>query len=264
MDYLRRAKEISCRARTNIIKVVYRAKGGHVGGSLSVVDILSAIYSVVDEYDVEVILSKGHCLLAWLCVLKEIGEVSEEDLQEYYSDGSKFAGHPKKGSSKSITWGTGSLGHGLAVCCGKAMARPKTSYFCILGDGECNEGSVWESLMFMAQHQLKNITVIIDNNRLESLDLTCNILNIENLEQRLNGLKLNTVRIDGHDMNLAIDLFRRRLVIEDKMQPLVIVADTLKGKGVSYMEGVPMWHHRKLNEAEFRMALKELKEEVRQ
>ena len=156
MNYSQRAKEISYRARTNIVKVVHRARGGHLGGSLSVTDMLAVIYSLKENNNFELILSKGHCLLAWLCVLHEIGEVSEEDLINYYSNGARFSGHPKRNSSKSITWGTGSLGHGLSVCSGKALANPDKKYFCILGDGETNEGSIWEAALAAPKFQLEN------------------------------------------------------------------------------------------------------------
>lgn len=258
LSSLQKAKGISCRARSNILRVVHRAKGGHLGGSLSVVDILSAIYAFNDEFNIEVILSKGHCLLAWICVLHELGEISKDELNNYYCEGSKFAGHPKRGSSKSISWGTGSLGHGLSVTCGKAMVRPEKHYFCILGDGECNEGSVWEGLMFLAQRRLGNVTVIVDNNKQESLDKTCNILDIEDMEKRLSGFKLKVERVDGHDIDRLMQIVGNRLNSQDCADPMVIIADTVKGKGVSFMERVPMWHHRKLSDQELATALSEV------
>ena len=256
-SYLQRAKEISYQTRTNILKIVHQAKGGHLGGSLSVTDILSAIYSFDNFNDFEVILSKGHCLLAWICVLHEIGEIKKEELFDYYTNGARFAGHPKKGSSKSITWGTGSLGHGLSICCGKALANPNKKYFCILGDGETNEGSIWEAFMFLSQHKITNIMVIIDNNKQESLDRTCNILSIENLDKRFSGFNFNSSRINGHDLESLVSQFYTFLSSTYEL-PTVIIADTIKGKGVSFMEGVPMWHHRKLKDDELEQALSQL------
>lgn len=250
-------KDISCRTRINILQIVHKAKGGHLGGSLSVTDILSSIYAFNGSRDFEVILSKGHCLLAWICVLHEVDEISKEDLLSYYSNGSRFAGHPKRGSAKSITWGTGSLGHGLSVCCGKALANPNKKYFCILGDGETNEGSVWEAFMFLSQHNLTNMMVIIDNNKQESLDKTCNILSIEDLERKFSGFKFKSSRIDGHDLESLVLRVSEFLNSKNKL-PTVLIADTIKGKGVSFMEGVPMWHHRKLKDDELKQALSQI------
>jgi transketolase len=200
--------------------------------------------------------------LAWICVLKEIGEVSDEDLNRYYDNGSRFAGHPKKGSCPFVTWSTGSLGHGLSVACGKAMAKPDSHYIVILGDGECNEGSIWEGLMFMSQHRLGNITVIIDNNKQESLDLTRNILDIENLQRRLSGFNFMSKRINGHDLRPMVELLSDRFGSNERFSPLVIIADTVKGKGVSFMEAVPMWHHRKLTDIELFTAVSEVRQEL--
>jgi transketolase len=259
MDYSARAKEISYRSRINIIEIVYRAKGGHLGGSLSVVDILSSCYSMKEKLPFELILSKGHCMLAWLCVLHEVGKVSKAELDSYYVDGSIFGGHPKRGVVDEISWATGSLGHGLSVCCGKAMARPDKKFICILGDGETNEGSVWEGLMFLSQHKINNVLVIIDNNRQESLDLTDNILSIEDLGKRLGGFQLNIARINGHNFKSLVSNIE--LSLRDEVtKPSVIIADTVKGKGVSFMEGDPKWHHRKLKDDERDLAITEIEE----
>lgn len=259
MDYSTKAKEISCRSRINIIETVYRAKGGHLGGSLSVVDILSVCYSMRKEMPFELILSKGHCMLAWLCVLHEVGDVSRDELDSYYRDGSLFGGHPKRGVLEEISWATGSLGHGLSVCCGKAMARPDKKYVCILGDGETNEGSVWEGLMFLSQHRIKNVLVVIDNNKQESLDLTDSILSIERLDKRLSGFEFKVSRLDGHSFDALVPPIKQSLRGELDV-PSVIIADTVKGKGVSFMEGDPKWHHRKLKDEERSVALNEIME----
>ena len=255
--FLKKAKNLSYLSRIDILNAVNLAKGGHLGGSLSVVDILSSIYCFYNKYNFELILSKGHCVLAWLCVLHRIGEINKDDFDKFYSDGSKFAGHPKKDSSNSITWSTGSLGHGLSVTCGKALANKRKKFFCILGDGETNEGSIWEGLMFLSQHQLTNVLVIIDNNKLESLDLTNNILSIENLENRLSGFNFQTSRIDGHNQEKLLEIIESFFKNEYEI-PLVVIADTIKGKGVSFMENVTMWHHRKLKPEEFSIAIKEI------
>ena len=258
-NYLQKAKEFSYLSRIDIINTVYKAKGGHLGGSLSVIDILSSIYSLNDDYKFELILSKGHCLLAWLVTLIRVGEINKEILDNFYCDGSSFGGHPKKDSTKSITWSTGSLGHGLSVACGKALAKRNKKFICILGDGEMNEGSVWEALMFSAQHKLNNLLIIVDNNKQESLALTNEILSIENLNYKLNNMNLNAIRIDGHSAENVLPLIYSFLNKDyDSNKPRVIIADTIKGKGVSFMEGITMWHHRKLKDHEYLTAIKEV------
>ena len=259
--YLKKAKIFSYQSRIDIINTIYKAKGGHVGGSLSVIDILSTIYSFKSKYDFELILSKGHCLLAWIVTLIRIEELDKKVLEEFYKSGSQFGGHPKKGSSKSITWSTGSLGHGLCVSIGKAFANRGKKYFCVVGDGEMNEGSIWEGLMFLSQHKITNLLIIIDNNKQESLTFTEDILNIENLENRLTGFGLNPIRINGHiHEELINELLNFHKNYNDFQKPLIIIADTIKGKGVSFMEKIPKWHHRKLTDEEHIKALNEIKQ----
>ena len=135
LKFSTRAKEFSYQSRIDIVETVYRVKGGHVGGSLSVIDMLSSLYSFYEDFEFELILSKGHCVLAWLTTLVRIGELTPETLSNYYGNNSGFGGHPKKASSNSITWSTGSLGHGLSVACGKALANRLKKFICILGDG---------------------------------------------------------------------------------------------------------------------------------
>ena len=256
-NYSQIAKDYSYQSRIDIIKTVYKAKGGHLGGSLSVIDILSVIYSYHFDYKFELILSKGHCLLAWICSLIRVKELEHILLQDYYKNGSNFGGHPKKGSSDLITWSTGSLGHGLSVSCGKAFANRKKLFICILGDGESNEGSIWEAFMFLKQQKLDNLLVIIDNNKQESLDFTDNILSIGDLEKRIEGIGLKPIRINGHNID-KLNQYIGNFIMKSNSYNDVIIADTVKGKGISFMEKDPKWHHRKIKDEEFDLCLKEL------
>ena len=131
-SYSQKEKEFSYQSRIDIIETVYRVKGGHLGGSLSVIDMLSSIYCFYEDYQFELILSKGHCILAWIITLLRVGEIEKKELLSFYGENSRFGGHPKKDSSKSITWSTGSLGHGLSVTCGKDLANPNKKFFCVL------------------------------------------------------------------------------------------------------------------------------------
>tara|TARA_B100001989_G_C24536987_1_gene465020 strand:+ start:897 stop:1703 length:807 start_codon:yes stop_codon:yes gene_type:complete len=260
--FSQKAKEYSYLSRIDIVKTVYRAKGGHLGGSLSVIDILSSIYAFQGFSSFELILSKGHCLLAWIATLIRTGELKHDVLNNFYNENSRFGGHPKKGSTNSITWSTGSLGHGLSITCGKAFANKNKNYICILGDGELNEGSIWEALMFLSQHNLNNILVMIDNNKQESLARTEEILSVENLELKIGGMRLDVKRIDGHNIDILVeeinDYFYSEFLRE---KPLVLICDTIKGKGVSFMEADPKWHHRKIKDHEYEIALRELEDE---
>ena len=257
--YSQKAKSFSYQSRIDLTNIVYRAKGGHIGGSLSVIDIISSAYALKEISDFEFILSKGHCLLAWLVTLVRVGEIKINDLDNFYSNGSEFGGHPKKGSLKSITWSTGSLGHGLSVSCGKALGNRNKKFICVIGDGESNEGSIWEGFMFMAQHKLSNLLVIVDNNKQESLDFTDNILSISNVQKRLEAIGLKSIDIDGHCIESLIDNIFKFLQ-NSYQEPLVIIAQTVKGKGISFMERVPKWHHRKIKDDELIKALKDLEE----
>ena len=256
--YLKKAKTFSYQSRIDITNIVYKAKGGHIGGSLSVIDILSAIYVFKSNYRFEVILSKGHCILAWLVTLVRTGEIEKNKLEDYYQNGSQFGGHPKQGSTKSITWSTGSLGHGLSVSCGKALANKQKKFICIIGDGESNEGSIWEAFMFISQHKISNLLVILDNNRQESLDFTDKILSLSDCKKRLSAIGLDATQLNGHCLESLINLIFNFLNNDDFNEPKVIVADTIKGKGISFMERVPKWHHRKLKEDEYQTAMNEL------
>jgi transketolase len=204
---------IADQIRLRIINMVVRANGGHLGGSFSVLEILVALYlggilrhSPANpgwEQRDRFILSKGHSCMALYNVLAEAGYFSRESLETYCEEGSIFAGHPEHDLVPGVEATTGSLGHGLPISVGLAMGAKLTKQdgrvYCILGDGECNEGSVWEAFMAGPQFKLNNLVAIIDSNKLESLDRVENILSIEPLGDRLTSFGWDVVQIDGHD-----------------------------------------------------------------
>jgi transketolase len=271
---IKELRKVSSEVRLKVLDVVYKTPGGHIGGSYSVIDILVVLYYNIMKHDPKnsgwidrdyLILSKGHCCLALYAVLEKTGYFNETFLQSYCHNGGLLGGHPKKGDAPGIEATTGSLGHGLSIGCGIALAHKistKTNrIFVIMGDGEMNEGSVWEGLMFASQQKLNNLTIVIDNNRLESLDLTNNILSIEPLEERLTSFGWNVARVDGHNHGELCKSLSTLFNTQDK--PVAIIADTTKGKGVSFMENVPMWHHRKLKDDEYKNAKLELEQDRR-
>lgn len=264
-DLARRANLL----RRAVLEMAIKAKGGHIGGSFSVIDVLTALYLRVLRHDPgnpawagrdRVVFSKGHSCLALYNVLAEAGYFPRGNLDRYCVDGGLFAGHPEHNLVPGVEATTGSLGHGLPIAVGMALAAQMDGTdrrtFAILGDGECNEGSVWEAFMAGPQFKLDRLTVIIDSNKLESLDRVENILNIEPLGERLRHFGWAVREIDGHDMGQILDALES-LPFEPG-RPSAIVAHTVKGKGVSFMENVTMWHYRGPSTEEAQAARAEL------
>lgn len=254
-------ENIATRARLKILEMAYKAGGGHIGGSFSVVDILVALYGGFLRPGDKVIFSKGHSCLALYAVLNAFGLMPDSHLNAYCTNGGVLGGHPKYDPVHGIELSTGSLGHGLSVAVGMAWAAKKrgddTRYFCILGDGECNEGSVWEAFNAAVQFKLGNLMVIIDNNQFESLDTTKNIMNVEPMDARLEQFNFNIVRAPG---NYISDLlfWLGEVAFFAHNYPIVVVADTVKGKGVFFMENSTQWHYRAPTAEEYAIAKIEL------
>ena len=253
--------------RRRILNVA-AGKGGHIGGSFSAVDIILTLYKNILNIDLEdpkwperdrFILSKGHCSLALYAVLEEIGFLEPGELDSYTLKGSRLAGHAEHFEIPAIEMTTGSLGHGISCAAGMALAAKISGknwkVFCVVGDGECNEGSVWETLLFTAQQNLKNLVIIVDNNKMESLDLTKNILSIEPLAEKFASFNFEVREIDGHNFE---EIFLALTTQPKFDKPVIVVANTVKGKGVSFMENTPMWHYRAPSDAELINALVEL------
>ena len=261
----RRANEL----RISILNMAIRANGGHIGGAYSIIDVMTALYFRVLKHDPSnpswpmrdrVIYSKGHGCLALYNVLAGTGYFGEERLTKFSVDDGLLAGHPERGFVPGVEATTGSLGHGLSIAVGMALAdqmdRNGRRVFCVMSDGECNEGSVWEAAMAGPQFKLDNLTLVIDSNKLESLGKVSDIMSIEPLGERFKTFGWAVEEIDGHNMEHIVDRLERAPFEAGK--PSLIVAHTVKGKGVSFMEGVPMWHFRAPNEKEAKLALAEL------
>ena len=253
--------------RRRILKVA-SGKGGHIGGSFSALDIILTLYKNILNIDLEnpkweerdrFILSKGHCSLALYAVLEEIGFLEPGELDNYTLKDSRLAGHAEHFEIPAIEMTTGSLGHGISCAAGMALAAKISGknwkVFCLVGDGECNEGSVWETLLFTAHQNLKNLVIIVDNNKMESLDLTKNILSIEPLAEKFASFNFEVREIDGHNFE---EIFVALTTQPKYEKPVIVVANTVKGKGVSFMENTPMWHYRAPSDSELKNALAEL------
>lgn len=263
-----KSTELSQSIRKLALKMVSDAKASHIGSALSIADIIAVLYAQilsVDPFDPEsdsrdrFILSKGHACVAVYAALAEIGFISHESLKTYGKDGSWLMNHISH-KVDGVEFSTGALGHGLPFGVGKAMSAKvlgkKWRTFVLLSDGEMDEGSNWEALMFAAHHKLENLIAVIDYNKLQSLDSTHATLDLEPLSDKLVAFGCNVVRVDGHDhtnlFNALSDLAPDR--------PTVVIADTIKGKGVSFMENQVAWHYKSPNPSELKIALSEIEE----
>ncbi len=260
-------KTISKEIRLDILEAIIRAKSAHIGSCFSIVDILTVLYFSIlkispnDPYNKSrdiFILSKGHAVVALYAILAKAGFFDHGQLAKYGQDGSKLAGHVTKGSVPGIEISTGSLGHGLPIISGLAWAGKKEGnnrkYYCLLGDGECNEGSVWEAVMFGAQNKLNNLTVIVDFNKQQGMGVSEKIINQNNLVERWQSFGWDACEVDGHDFKEMI----KALESKRSLKPKVIIAKTIKGKGVSFMEDSVDWHYKTPNTEQHAIAIQEI------
>ena len=246
---------------STILRLHKTANAGHIGASLSCLDILVWLFFQTMKQDDKCILSKGHAASALYTILAEAGKIPKEMLDSFYQDGTALAAHPPcSGAIADIPFGTGSLGHGLSLAVGFAFSQrytgKKYDTYCIVSDGDCNEGSTWEAVMFAAQHQLNNLTLIVDYNRLQGFGYSVDVINLESLEDKFCSFGFNTVVAkdgnDFNDLNLAFQHLSRN-------QPRCIIAQTVKGSGVSFMEDKLQWHYLPMNDEQYQQAISEIK-----
>ena len=202
-------------------------------------------------------MSKGHACLALYCVLKEKGFISEKTLNTFGKDGTVLMSHASH-KVDGVNLSTGSLGHGLPVATGIALAnkinKKNSKIFVLLSDGELDEGSNWESIMFSSHHKLNNLVVIIDYNKLQSIDTVKNTLNLEPLDKKFISFWYKAIIVNGHNCEQIL-----RALNSKSSKPLVIIANTVKGKGVSFMENSVLWHYKSLNSEDYQRAMKIVK-----
>ncbi|MDD5439618.1 MAG: transketolase [Candidatus Omnitrophica bacterium] len=255
--------------RRDIVRMHAAANSSHIGSSLSSVDILTVLYFRIlavgpkkncrpdrDRF----ILSKGHAATALYATLAERGILPRSCLSGYSTDGGRLPGHADNAGLACIEAATGSLGHGLALASGMAIAgkndKYKSRYFVLLGDGECDEGSVWESALFAAHHKLDRITAIIDRNRLQGMGKTEEVIRLEPLLKKWTAFGWSGITVDGHDHAELEKVLSKIPLVKGK--PTVIIANTVKGKGVSFMEDRLEWHYKSPTKDQLAQALKEL------
>lgn len=252
-----------------MLRAIAAAKSSHIGSAFSCVDLLTALYFNVMRIDPALpndpgrdrfILSKAHAGIGLYATLAERGFFPVEMLREYYVDGGRLAGHADSHGVAGVELSAGALGHGLAVSIGMALHAKRAGHswrvYCLLSDGECDEGSNWEAALLAAHLGLDNLIVIIDANRFQGMGPTEEVVGLEPLAEKLRAFNFAVVEIDGHDMEAIVDALRGTPVQPNR--PSAIIARTVKGKGVSFMEDTLLWHYRSPAGEELERALREL------
>lgn len=264
---------LAAKLRRHVLKMTHSGKSSHVGSGLSICDILAVLYGHVMSVDPSnpkwkerdrFILSKGHAGAAVYAALAETGFFSINELEKHYANGSIFSGHVSHKGVPGVELSTGSLGHGLSVAGGMALAGKRDNgcqkIFCLLSDGECDEGSNWEAILFAAHHQLGNLTAIVDYNKLQSLKTVSETLELEPFEDKWEAFGWHTQVVDGHNHSALISAFDR--AFKTSVKPSVIICNTVKGKGVSFMENQVLWHYRSPQGSEYTAALEQVNMEI--
>lgn len=247
-------EEQSIKLRRRVLEIVSKSGRGHIGPTLSILEIVNTLYkSIIDKALVRensidrdrFILSKGHGCLALYVVLEEYDLLSGMDPSGFCSYDSYFPGHPESGAIRAIEFSTGSLGHGLAVGVGMSMAarlQNRTSrVFVLLGDGEMNEGSVWESAAHATKHRLDNLVVIVDLNSMQAFGPTSSVLNFGDIVKKWESFGFSVQEINGHDEDEIVESINRS---SSTGSPTCVIAHTVKGKGIPEAENSVVWHHK--------------------
>ena len=242
--------------RSNILNLTFKAKSSHIGSCLSIVEILVAIYFSVLKKNDRFILSKGHAALALYSTLFEKKIIPKKILNSFGSNKTILMNHVSN-KVNGVEFSTGSLGHGLPVSVGKALKfktnKEKNKVYVLMSDGEMNEGTTWESLLFANHHKLDNLNIIIDYNKIQSMDFVSKVMKIEPLKQKLQSFGCKVYEANGHSVKQLSKLLKKKVI----NKPKVIIANTVKGKGVSFMENNVDWHHKAPNPEQFKKALSE-------
>ena len=263
-------KEISKNIRRNIVEQIYSAQSGHPGGALSIADLLTILYFNQMEINPEnpkyegrdrFILSKGHASAALYAVLAEKGYFSKEDLKTFRKLDSYLQGHPDMKKIPGVDMTTGSLGQGLSAANGMALIskldKRNARVYCLVGDGEIEEGQIWEAAMTSSHYNLDNLCLIVDNNNLQIDGTIDKVMNSYPIDEKFKSFGFNVINIDGHDYEQIINAFEQAKQCKGK--PTAIIAKTIKGKGISFMESQVGWHGKAPKEEEYINAISQLK-----
>ncbi len=268
---VRDPKVLAWLIRRNGVEMTHLSRGSHIGSVLSVAEIIAVLYTGVLNVDPghpdmpdrdRMILSKGHAGSAVYSALAETGFFPVEELKTHYANGSRLSGHVSHKGVPGVEVSTGSLGHGLGIGAGMALGAKMDGKtwrtYVVLGDGECDEGAVWEAALQAAQFRLDRLIAVVDYNHMQSLTFVKDTLELEPFEQKWRDFGWNAESVDGHDTDALRAAFERAKGRAGSGKPSVILAQTVKGKGVSFMENNILWHYRTPQGEEYEAAVKEL------
>ena len=249
------------RTRARLLTMHYESGVGHIGGNLSALDAMMLVFHEYLRSTDRFVLSKGHSAGALYATLWSLDRLDDSALKTFHKDDTLLAGHPPADGIVDIPFATGSLGHGLSLAAGMALARRlqhrQGHLFCLTSDGEWQEGSTWEALIFAQHHKLSNLTILIDHNNLQGFGSTADTASMSPLEDRLSGFDVVVDVVDGHNLKQLRDTLDR-----PNNTVRVIVMNTIKGRGVSFMENRMEWHYLPLNAAQYEMAVSEINSEA--
>lgn len=251
-------QQIALQVRRDVVEMIHIAESGHPGGSLSAVEILVALYFEILEENDKFFLSNGHVCPVLYSVLAEKGLIDKKLLSSYTELDSPLQGHPERGRLPEIEITSGSLGMGLAQAAGYAVANRFDYVYCMTSDGEHDEGNHWEAVNFAAKYKLKNLIQIVDKNGIQIEGTVEEIMPLGNLKEKYEASGWNVIEVDGHNFSEIINSINSAKQSSNE-KPTVILANTVFGKGISFMEGNPDWHAKAPNEEEFRKAMEELR-----
>ena len=272
-ENIRNLKVYAEKIRRGVLEMVFNAGSGHIPSALSIVDILVVLYQSVMHVDPKkpldpnrdrFVLSKGHGCASLYVLLSEMGFFPSEELDKFESMEGILGGHPDMKKVPGVEVSTGSLGQGLSIAVGKAIALKlqgsSSSVFCIIGDGECNEGSIWEAIFVVPQQRLDNLVVIVDHNKQQASGSIYDVIDQKSLLAKFKVSGWNAVEVDGHSIEDIYEV----LSVTPKISgiPLAIIANTIKGKGISFMENQRRWHTGVPNKDEYDMALSEIENRI--
>ena len=270
MDY-EKSRQLAYKVRRHVLDMTSRGGTAHIGSIYSMADIVAVLYADIMHHDPRdpkmperdrLILSKGHAGAGIYAALAECGYFPIAELNTHCQNGSRLSGHVSHKGVPGVEASTGSLGQGMPMAMGMAMAakinHQDHHVFCIIGDGECDEGAIWESALIANQFGLDNFIVTVDFNKIQSLTSVEKTIQLEPLDQKWATFGWHVIRVDGHDHAALHHAYEEALAVRGQGKPIVVVADTIKGKGVSFMENDVLWHYRTARDAEYDAALKEL------
>ena len=271
---VKRLKQLAIQVRRDVIKTIYGSKDGHIGAAMSIVEVLVVLYSKILKVDKRnlsnkerdrFILSKGHGCVSLYSMLARLGFFPKDELEKFCTKNGILGGHPDHKKIPGIEVSTGSLGHGFPMGVGFAMAakleKSRRRVFCVVGDGECNEGSTWEAAAIASHQKLDNLIVILDNNEMQSSGKIVLVQDPHDLKLKWSAFGWETLDVDGHDISNIYSALIKCPVIKGK--PTALIAHTIKGKGIPFMENDNKWHTGIPTEEEYTKALEELDRQER-